>query len=621
MNVSKNCMKQQKRSEILEAALAYIRMGWNIIPVQPDRHPYPGFKWKRFQTERITEEMFKEWWAQYPDCGIAVITGKQSGIMGLDIDAKHDRDISEFNIQPTVIARTQTDGWHVYYKYPDHEVRSDDKLFGEGAGIKAEPGLLVLAPTLGESGEYKWETSPFDMELDEVPEWLLEKIKHKPKTSVNITDIVSGINEGARNTSATSLIGRLLRYQPQAYWKSDVWPLVCAWNKENRPPLPGGELEATFNSVMKLELQRRQTGKETDKEIVLAPALSMAELNALRLPPVDWDIEELIEHGTPNMLSAAPNNYKSWVLLQMGIDLARGTPLFGHFETKQQSVMIVNEEDHISMVKNRKEMLIGNGGGELPLYFHIQKEIKLTDEYVAALLEEAREKKVTFVMFDSLRTMHNAKENDSSEMQDVMDQLMKFVRSGITVLFTHHHRKKPRDPGSKQITTGEESRGSSSINAAVHGHLTCEPKVVDDEKMLVIHQPKLKCAQKIEPFQVKINDDKDMDSMVFEYRGEYDSSRSGQTQVIAQILAALEGSSEWLSIKDLIKVTSVGDSTVRDVLKDLIKMGKVIGEPRQALEKRGIKLNHEKGSHQEKFYQLQPIKKGSDVEQATLDDF
>jgi len=362
-------MKQQKRNKILEAALAYIQKGWNIIPVQPDRHPYPGFKWKRFQTERITEEMFKEWWAQYPDCGIAVITGKQSGIMGLDIDAKHDRDISEFNIQPTVIARTQTDGWHVYYKYPDYEVRSDDKLFGEGAGIKAEPGLLVLAPTLGESGEYKWETSPFDVELDEVPEWLLEKIKNKSKTSANITDIVTGISEGARNTSAASLIGRLLRYHPQESWNSDIWPLICAWNRNNKPPSPEKELWATYLSVQKLELERR-AGEKTQSEsskITLAPALSMAQLNALKLPPVDWDIEELIEHGTPNMLSAAPNNYKSWVLLQMGIDLARGTPLFGHFETKQQSVMIVNEEDHISMMKNRKEMLIGNGGGELPL--------------------------------------------------------------------------------------------------------------------------------------------------------------------------------------------------------------------------------------------------------------
>jgi hypothetical protein len=409
-------MKQLKRNEVLEGALTYIRMGWNVIPIQPNRKPY--FEWKEYQSKLITEKMFRTWLKQYPSCGMAVITGKQSGIVGLDIDAKHGRDISEFNIQPTAIARTQTGGWHVIYKYPDFEVRSDDKLFGEGAGLKAEPGLLVLSPTIGESGNYTWEVSPSDIEIDEMPKWLIEKVNEKSviKSSIHTRNVIQGVSEGTRNTDATSLFGRLLRYHPEKFWE-DVYDLVGAWNKTCKPPQPEKDLWATYNSVKRLEIQRRTEEEVQAVGVNLAPALSMAELNALELPPIDWDIEQLIEHGTPNMLSAAPNNYKSWVLLQMGIDMARGTPLFGHFKTKQQSVMIVNEEDHISMMKNRKEMLIGNGGSELPLYFHIQKEIKLTDEYVEALLEEAREKKVTFMMFDSLRTMHNAKENDSSEMQ------------------------------------------------------------------------------------------------------------------------------------------------------------------------------------------------------------
>ena len=85
---------------MLRWALKYHQLGWNVIPIQPNRVPFKDFRWQRYQTERITEEQVRNWWGvTYPGAGIALITGRISGVLGLDIDAKHGRSFGQFNIR------------------------------------------------------------------------------------------------------------------------------------------------------------------------------------------------------------------------------------------------------------------------------------------------------------------------------------------------------------------------------------------------------------------------------------------------------------------------------------------------------------------------------------------
>jgi hypothetical protein len=596
-------MTPQQRNDVHDAALAYIRMGWNIIPLRPNLKPY--FKWKRYQDERITEEMFKRWWQQYPDCaGIAVITGKQSGIVGFDIDAKHGRNISEFNIQPTAIARTKTKGWHVLYQYPDYDVRTNDTLFGVGAGLKARGGLLVLAPSRGVGGVYKWETSPSDIEIDEMPDWLSEKIKNGSNVGkpVDLTEIVKGVPDGNRNDAACTIIGTLLHRFPKSEWGS-AWALTDAWNKSNKPPIPDTELRTKFNALAEKEAAKSPSvSPESGKKF--REAMSLKELCELDIPPVDWDIERLIEHGTPNMLSAAPNNFKSWVILHEALCMAKGAPLFGHFKTKQQAVMIVNEDDHKGQLKNRLLMLLRKESYDLPLHLHIQDEVKLNQINVDNLLAEAKHKGVTCIIFDTLRAVHNADENDSSQMQIVMDFFMHFIREGITVIFTHHHRKKPRENFGKRDLSGEESRGSTSINAAVHGHLMCEPKMIEGKEKLVIYQPKLKCDQKLAPFQVDITFDANQETAKFTYEGDYNADDTVKGQIKDSIAVLLKNGGAWLSKKDLSTAIKAGSmTTIRQALRELESEKRVIGKVRSELAKFGVSVSNS-GAHNEKFYQV-----------------
>lgn len=143
-------------------AHAYHReLEWNVIPVGPDKKPPMGFEWGRYQTERITEAQIDEWWERYPTFGIAVITGKKSNVIVFDVDIKDNRSPREFLIPSTVTSRTQSGGWHFFFKYPGHRVPSSNgQVFGKGIDIKADGSYAVLPPTQGENGLYSWVVAP-----------------------------------------------------------------------------------------------------------------------------------------------------------------------------------------------------------------------------------------------------------------------------------------------------------------------------------------------------------------------------------------------------------------------------------------------------------------------------
>ena len=108
----------------------------------------------------------------------------------------------------------------------------------------------------------------------------------------------------------------------------------------------------------------------------------------------------------------------------------------------------------------------------MPIFYRVAQGSKLDSEtFVDKLIAEAKDKQIGVIMFDSLRSMHVLDENSSKDMQVVMDKLKKIARENITVVFTHHHRKKGMF---SKNDDADASRGSSAINAAIRGHLSLE---------------------------------------------------------------------------------------------------------------------------------------------------
>lgn len=571
--VTSDLLKEETNLK-LEAALKYEEMGWAIVPANGK---VPCVSWKQYQTVRPTKEQIIKWWTDMPNSNIAVLTGDISGIIVLDIDLKHYRSPEEFELPTTVSSSTANKGWHYFFKYPGYEIKnSAGTLFdGPGVDLRADGGVIILPPSNIDDNQYSWIIEPGSEEIAPLPNWLEEKILDSQKYSTveNIESIttnedLSEIKEGSRNSKMAEIIGTLLPKFKKEQWKEMVWPITVSLNSTVcKPPLSITELTSVFDSI---------TSRESAKtyglsEVKPLKIMSAKELSDMAFPEAKWAVEQLFESGTVNMISAAPNQYKSWVTLQIAISLAKGTKLFDEFETTQQSVLIINEEDHGRLVQERMKKSEPNWG-DLPIHFGILNGFQLSEKSVNDILDNCKKLGVGFVIFDSLRSIHLEDENSSTAMQAVMNHFKILSTAGITVLFTHHNRKKS---AMGKGMGAEETRGSSSINAAIYGHISLDHKK-DKETLveyLVISQDKLKAAKKMDPFKVLIGGL--TDTISFTYDGLYVQGKA-DSKLGVDILKRLESTEKWLTVVDLIDFRIGGDKSIRQAIKELLSEHKVV---------------------------------------------
>lgn len=239
---------------------------------------------------------------------------------------------------------------------------------------------------------------------------------------------------------------------------------------------------------------------------------------------------------------------------------------------------------------------------DLPIFFSVQNGIKMSPVEAQRIISEAKKLNVSFIIFDSLRCLHSAKENDSGEMQEVMEQFKKITRAGFTILICHHNRKKifgaTADPS-------EDSRGSNAINAAIHGHLTCEPKKDGTNEYLVINQAKLKGAAKLQPFKVRVCLGEEAP---FVYDGNYDKKSSDEMResVAEKIIGHLrfhEG--KGLTVKEFKTIQKIGgEKILRETLNTLCEDGILLLKDGQEVSQEGLSTLTSPQSHNTNYYFL-----------------
>lgn len=99
---------------LLKVAQNYVSKGVSVIPVGPNKLPL--IEWKEFQSRLPTQEELVNWFTDDVKA-IAIVTGKISNLTVVDVDVNHGGTTQ--GLPPTLIAKTQSGGWHFYYKYLD----------------------------------------------------------------------------------------------------------------------------------------------------------------------------------------------------------------------------------------------------------------------------------------------------------------------------------------------------------------------------------------------------------------------------------------------------------------------------------------------------------------------
>ena len=252
----------------LESALAYARLRtWSVFPLVPkSKKPLTA---NGFKDATRDEEQIKEWWTRWPNANIGIPTGFENGFFALDVDVKNNGQDTLFNLitengvlPHTIQAKTGGGGSHFLFKY--EEGIKNRIEFQKGLDIKGQDGYLVVSPSIHDKtgNRYEWINHPLETHIAEAPRWLIEMIKepnrveHQAKPKSHWNSIIQGVGEGARNESATSLSGLLVR---RFFDNLELaWELLMAWNDRNNPPIEEEELLRTFRSVLNREIQRRK---------------------------------------------------------------------------------------------------------------------------------------------------------------------------------------------------------------------------------------------------------------------------------------------------------------------------------------------------------------------------
>ncbi len=246
----------------LDAALAYAARGWSVIPMQP-RAKRPIVAWREFQQRRAGADEIRRWFGRWPDANVGVVTGHVSGLVVVDVDARHGgpdslaaAEARQGPLPPTVECLTGGGGRHLYFAHPGRPVANRVAL-RPGIDLRGDGGCVVAPPSVHPNGRrYAWVAGrgPGDYTLAALPHHFGERpaslrpIGHSPAHWRRL--VRDDIGEGGRNDTIASLTGHLLRrgVDPEV-----ALELLLAWNRTHcRPPLADAEVVQVVRSISHL---------------------------------------------------------------------------------------------------------------------------------------------------------------------------------------------------------------------------------------------------------------------------------------------------------------------------------------------------------------------------------
>ena len=355
-------MDSENNKNLLEIALKYIEVGIPVFPVI-GKYPPQGLKWAEFQDRLPTVAELKGWFGIYPGItGIAMPTGKLSGIIAIDCDVKDQKK----SINPEIIKRLKSEGHpesltgsfgsHFFVAYDSSLGFTSNAGVLTGLDIKSHGGCVILPPSVALYGqdeleynrfngnEYKWvkEYKSKD-DLKPFPIWLLEMIRQN-KNSGSGKDwkekMINPIEKGSRNADFTSIIGGLLNKFEVDGWEKFVWPIVVNQNKAQFEPLPENELRVIFESI-----KQRQSISRNGKPEKSSQAMSECFAN-IKPEPISWLWPEYIALGKITLIAGDPGLGKSLVTGSMAATVSKGYKWpINNLNSPLGSVLMLSAED------------------------------------------------------------------------------------------------------------------------------------------------------------------------------------------------------------------------------------------------------------------------------------
>ena len=310
----------QNIKNILQAALDYQARGFSVIPVWTDKKPL--INWKEYQNKRASPEQIKEWIEKYPAMNIAIVTGKISGIVVVDIE----KGGNSSGYPPTVTAKSGGGGIHLYYKHPGYDVPNGTRV-RELTDIRGDGGYVLAAPSVSDKGEYEWIVSPEDSDFSAWPVEITKTARAEENGDKKWLLGKDGVSEGSRNETAASMSGKILSNMDPILWESLGWDHLQNWNKKNNPPLQLRELRSTWDSIKKRHIEDSKTQWKNVSVEKNAKGKAIVKCFAdIKSVPITWLWYGRIAIGKLTMIAGDPGLGKSLVTATLATHVSKGYP-------------------------------------------------------------------------------------------------------------------------------------------------------------------------------------------------------------------------------------------------------------------------------------------------------
>lgn len=494
---------------VLDAALEYLEQGLCVIPICADQKR-PLVKWLEYQTRHPTEEEWTEWFRLWPDCMVAVVTGRISNLYVADCDNDEALNFAATVGMTSTPVKVKTKrGWHFYFRPP-----ADDERRGPRAGINSTgidwpkvPGLdfrgdgsYALLPP---SKDYEWRIDT-GFDLDEASVWTDWRPAAPPAAAgafvfeeldlsaipVSLDSLLTEWDrterfvrqEGFPNEKIPTGRGngrneRVMRYASEQIVEGHFGPalrLRCRKFMGHffEDPLPEREFEDTMRSVEAMERRNHPERFDEDGLYIFRRADVRVEEEERKESPrrliVSSDAERLIKEGEGRSYIIEPwlrpasitqihgysGSGKTLFLQTALYAMAAGAPNFGPFEISRQAKVLYMDFELSQADMGRRllvlDKMFGSAGDGLQIWapWIDQQDINLRKQKgIADLVDWIIWANPEVIVIDTIRTAWSGlSENDAKEWSQVNELAIRLRNRGKAVIMLHHSNK-PGDSG------------------------------------------------------------------------------------------------------------------------------------------------------------------------------
>jgi len=452
----------------------------------------------------------KEWWTKWPNASVGIATGKKSGLAVVDLDGPEGiASGKRLGLQSMVTVLTGN-GEQLYYADPNGLLSNSVKKLAVGMDTRGNGGYVVAPPSLHPNGKrYIWRTVPLSRTaLSMLPQNFGAQSSAVSGSTSTVRkanqpnwmdEAIAKLQNGHVHNNLISVLGK---FRTANFSEEATYALLKPHALENGRPFEGlrdkiAEIWSRYQPGPVLQGSSKSEAIDTF-------------LNDIK--EVDWLCKPYIAKKSIGFVAGLPETLKTWLCIDLAVESVRESGLWlGLFPVTNCKVLFIDQERSRDETQHRFSSVIAAKGltrNDLKdkLYIKSGTTIRLNlDASFQAFRAELREMRPDVVIVDSFKAFHTVPENDSTEIQKVIERLKELRNElGCTFVFIHHENKNAYPNGEPQgePTLGTMS-GSIAISAAAEFCLIVRKM---EESTSMVWHVKSTQAKKAKPFYASVMD-------------------------------------------------------------------------------------------------------------------